>query len=183
MARPSSISKLPNQIREKIGQLRDGGCTIDEILEHLNKLSVDVSRSALGRHIKKTEQVAERIRKSRMVAEAVGREFGDNEASRVARTNMEIMHSLLMKLMVGDDDEEREISFDPKEAMFLATALEKLSKASKSDLETQIKAAVEKERREAMTQAADKAETIARKQGLSAETVNAIKAGILGIET
>ena len=70
MARNSSIDRLPAAIREKIGQLRQAGKTIDEILEKLKELDVDVSRSALGRHCKQLEEVSKSIRQSRIVAEA-----------------------------------------------------------------------------------------------------------------
>jgi len=51
MARPSSIERLPAELRELIGHLRERGRTIDEILAKLAELDVDVSRSALGRHV------------------------------------------------------------------------------------------------------------------------------------
>lgn len=181
MARNSTIARLPEEVRLKITALRDQGKTIDEIMEALDRLDADVSRSALGRHLKKMDQVAERMRKSRQLAEAVGRQFGDAETSQVQRTNVELLHSLLMQVMVGDDDKD-DVTLDPKDAMFLATAIEKLSKASKTDLETQIKAAEERARRQAVEQAADKAEAVARKSGLSADFVQEIRSKILGVQ-
>lgn len=178
--RPSSISRLPEQIRLKIVELRDNGRTIDEILTVLNTLGADVSRSALGRYVKKQGQVAEELRRSRALAEAVGRSFGDTESSKIARTNIELLHSLLMKLMIGKDD-QTEVSLDPKDAMFLATALEKATKAGKADFEVQIKAALEQERRSTTEKAAETFATEAKKQGLSQDTVNAIKSTILGV--
>lgn len=178
--RASTITRLPDEIRAKITELRDKGHTIDEILTVLNTLSVDVSRSAVGRYIKKQGQVAEELRRSRALAESIGRSFGDVESSKVARTNIELLHSLMMKLMIGTDD-QTEVSLDPKDAMFLATALEKVAKAGKSDFEVQIKAALEQERRATTEKAAETAVAEAKKQGLSADTVNAIKASILGV--
>lgn len=178
---PSTISRLPEQVREKIAVLRDQGRTLDEIMAALNAIDVEVSRSALGRYTKKMDKVAEDLRRSRELALAVSRQFGDKETSQVARTNMELLHSLLMKLMVGGDD-EIEVVIDAKEAMFLSTALEKLSKAGKVDFEAQLMAAKEAERREATANAAEKAAETARKQGLSADTINAIKASILGVD-
>lgn len=182
MGRKSSISRLPSEIRERISSLRDQGRTIDEIMAQLDALDVDVSRSALGRHVKKMDQVAREIRRSRELAEAVSRQFGDKETSQVARTNIEILHSLMMKLMIGEEDQE-EVVLDPKDAMFLATALEKASKASKLDLDRMIAAAREEEKMAATEKAAETAVKTAKQQGLSAQTVEAIKASILGVDT
>ncbi len=181
MGRRSSIERLPEKIRQKITALRDQNHTIDEILAALDTLNVDVSRSALGRHVKKMDQVAAQMRKSRTLAEAIGRQFGDKETSKVARTNIEILHSLLMKIMIGPDDSDEEVVLDPKEAMFAATTLEKLAKASKLDLDTQITAAVEEARQSALEKAADDAADEARERGLSPDTVQAIRSSILGI--
>ena len=180
VSRPSTISRLPENIREKIVLLRDQGRTLDEIMAALDALDVNISRSSLGRYVKKHEVVAENLRKSRALAEAVGRSFGDAETSKVARTNIELLHSLMMKMMVGEDD-DAVVSLDAKEAMFLATAIEKATKASKADLETQLKARLEQERRQTLEQAATVAADTAKKQGLSKETVDAIKKNILGI--
>ena len=180
MPRPSSITRLPTQVREKISVLRDQGRTIDEILAHLEQLDVDVSRSALGRHLKKQAQVAEQIRRSRQLAEAVGCQFGDEETSKVARTNIELLHSLMMKFMIGNDDETAEVVLDAKEAMFAATALEKLSKASKLDVDRELKIR-EEARKEAMKQASEIVEKTGREKGLSPEMVDKLKREFLGI--
>jgi len=188
-SRASSITKLPETIREKIALLRDQGRTLNEIMAALNDLDVDVSRSALGRYTKKMDQVAEDLRRSRELALAVSRQFGDQETSLVARTNMEILHSLLMKLMIGavagsatKKDGDKNVEIEAREAMFLSTALEKLTRAGKVDFEGQLLAAREKERGAALRSAAEKAVDEARKQGLSAPTIAAIKARILGVE-
>lgn len=180
--RPSTIDRLPEELRARISSLRDQGRTIDEIMGVLNSLDAGVSRSAVGRHLKKMDRIAADIRKSRSLAEAVSRQFGDKEVSQVARTNIELLHTLIMKVMIGSEDNDTPIELDAKEAMFVATALEKLSKAGKLDLDAQILAVKETERRAATEKAADVAATEARKQGLSATTIEAIKKSILGVE-
>lgn len=182
--RPSTISRLPEEVREKIAQLREEGRTIDEIMMALDALRVDVSRSALGRHVKKLDSVTKDMMRARNIAAAIGRSFGDTETSKVARTNVEILHSLVMQLMIGGDGEGEDgqpVKLDPKDAMFLATAMEKMAKASKTDFDQQLKAAEEAARRAEREKAADTVEKEVRKAGLSAETVDAIKAKILGV--
>lgn len=182
---PSTISRLPPEIRDKISQLRDNNRTIDEIMAVLNTLDLDepVSRSSLGRHLKKMEQVAGDLRRSRALAEAVGRQFGDGETSKVARINMELLHTLLMKLMIGGDDENSApVELKPQEAMFLATAMERVTKAGKVDFEAQLLAAREQERIQATEKAAEKAVSTAIKLGASEEFIHTIKARILGVD-
>lgn len=134
MARPSSIKRLPPEVREVVGDLRDQGHTIDEILEHLRQLGVDsVSRSAMGRHVKQLDAIGAEIRRNRALAEAVIKKYGEESDSRVNRMNIELMHGVLTKLMFGEDGEQ--VKLDPKEAMFAATAIEKLGKAEKTDID------------------------------------------------
>lgn len=86
----------PRRHSRKIGQLRQAGKTIDEILEKLKELDVDVSRSALGRHCKQLEEVSKSIRQSRIVAEALAKNFGDEGENKVSQVNIELMHSLIL---------------------------------------------------------------------------------------
>jgi DNA-binding transcriptional ArsR family regulator len=181
MARSSSITRLPNEIRDAIAALRENGRTIDEILEHLNTMGADVSRSSLGRHLKKADQVAAQIMKSRALADAVTSKFGDASTSKVARVNLELMHGILLQVLTGAEDGQ-EVTLDPKDAMFLATAFEKLAKAQKSDVEVQIKVAVENERQAAKEKAADVVAKEGRRAGLSSDTIDSIKKLILGVE-
>lgn len=174
MARKSTIERLPAEVRETIGRLRERGRTIDEILVKLQELDVDVSRSALGRHVQKLDAIGEQIRRSRAVSEALIERFGEGEESRAARFNVELMHSMIMDLLAGEDGEE--VKLDPKSAMFLADALAKLSRAHKTEVDREVAT-----RREVAKQAAGEVERIARREGLSAETVDTFRAAILGI--
>lgn len=174
MARNSSIDRLPSEIREKIGQLRQAGKTIDEILEKLKELDVDVSRSALGRHCKQLEEVSKSIRQSRIVAEALAKNFGDEGENKVSQVNIELMHSLILKMMVNNDGET--ITMDSKDAFFMASSLQKLVQASKQNVENVIQ--LRKEFAEKAAQAVEKA---GKKKGISTENLDFIKREIFGI--
>ncbi|MFQ5774022.1 MAG: DUF3486 family protein [Kiloniellaceae bacterium] len=180
MARTSTIKRLPADIRELIARLRERGRTIDEILAKLRELDLDVSRSALGRHVKTLDEIAERIRANRTIAEAVVERLGDAPESRVARLNIELTHSLLTKLLVGEDGQPVEL--DAKEAMFVSTSLQKLSQAAKSDLERELKIRkdVAKEAVEKLDNAAKEAEH-AGEPGLSAERIAQLRRDFLGV--
>lgn len=192
MSRPSSIDQLPEEIRVEIGRLRGLGWTIDQILEHLRGLlDCAPSRSALGRHIKGMDAIAERMRKSRHVAEALVRELGDAPESRTARLNIELLHGAIMELFMNaaegeeggavDADGRAALQGNPEGTMMLAKALDHLGRASKSNVEFVV-AAEKRATEKAQREAAKVAETVGRAAGISAGTIEAIKAGIFGVK-
>ncbi|MDD2870097.1 phage protein Gp27 family protein [Neomegalonema sp.] len=129
--RASSVQRLPPEIRETIAALRESGRTIDEIREKLLELEAEVSRSALGRHVKQLDAIGAELRRSREIAEALVRRYGEAPESRTARLNIELMHALISKMMVAEDGAV--VRLDPKDAMFAATAMQKLAQAAKQD--------------------------------------------------
>lgn len=178
---PSSIDKLPEEIRAEVGRLRVQGRTIDEILEHLRTMDVDISRSALGRHVKRMSTARERMKHSREMATALVSQFGDQPDNQLARLNLELMHGVVMQtIMATKDDEDGEaqpVTFCPEDARFLADALAKLASAEKTNADRTLKL-----KAEAKKEALAAVEKVAKKEGLSKETTDAIRAGILGIK-
>ena len=174
MGRSSSIDRLPSEIRKKIGELRDNGKTIDEILEKLRELDVGISRSALGRHCKQIEEVAKSIKQSRIVAEALAKNLGDENDNKVSKVNIELLHSLILKMMVNQDGET--ITLDAKDAFFMSSSLQKLVQASKQDLERELQ--IKKEITDKAVKAVDKA---GKSKGISAENLEFIKREIFGV--
>lgn len=174
MARSSTIRRLEPEFQELIGRLRERGRTIDEILAHLAKLDVEVSRSALGRHIQTIDRIGERIRKQRAIAEAIVTRFGEDEENQLARGNIELLHAALMELTGGEDGQPVELT--PKSAALLAQATKDLSTAKRNDAVVALKA------REEMAKAAAQAvDRVAKTKGLSADQVAALKSEFLGI--
>lgn len=149
--RPSSIDILPEVIRSEIGRLRTQGRTIDEILGHLRQLDVQVSRSALGRHLKGLATLRERMRHSREVATALVSQFGDQPDNKLQRLNLELMHGVIMQTITSagedEDGEPQPVTFSPEDARFLADALAKLAAAEKinADRTLKLKAEAKKE--------------------------------------
>ncbi|GAD26448.1 Mu-like prophage FluMu protein [Gluconobacter thailandicus F149-1 = NBRC 100600] len=188
MARPSSIDRMPDEIRERIGQLRDGGSTIDEILAALAELDgVEISRSALGRHIQNLDRLGVQMRRSRDVATALVGRLGTAEVGRNAQLNIELMHTAILDLfMKAQDGDGTDLSKggqafakrDPMGIQLVAKALDHLAKASKTDAE--YRAEVKKQVREELAaEAKENISKVAASQGLSAETAKAIMAGLI----
>jgi hypothetical protein len=184
MPRASTIDKLPPEIREAIGRLREHGKTIDEILDHLRTMEIDVSRSALGRHVQGMAAMGERLRRSRAMAEGLARQLGETPGDKMARVNIELLHSFLNDMLAAADEEGSEAQLalrDPKAAAAAAAAIERLTKASRHNLEFVGK--IEERARDAARKgAADAVDNVGRAKGLSADTLAAIKAEIFGVK-
>jgi hypothetical protein len=187
MARPSTIARLPSEIREAIGRLREQGRTLDEILTHLQGMEVTVSRSALGRHVQQMDKVGERLRRSRAISEALVRQLGDAPESQTARLNIEMMHSFLFDFLASAEEGAEEGSEaamasvrDPKSVALMAEAVQRLTTASRNNADY-VARLEDRAAAKAKAGAARAAEAVAREKGLSADTVRAIKASILGV--
>lgn len=187
MPRPSTVDKLPLEVRGAIGELRQQGVTLDRILEHLRALGADVSRSALGRHVKSMAVVGERLRRSREVAETLVRELGDAPASRTAQLNIELLHGTIFDLFdkAGDGEAvdqggQAALQGNPEGVMLLAKAVDHLTKASKTDVQF-IMQVEQRAADKARKAAAEAVERVGRAEGISRQTLNAIKAGVFGV--
>lgn len=189
MTRPSSIDTLEPKIQAEIGRLRLQGCTIDEIVGHLGKLhGATISRSAMGRHVKGLERVAEQIRRSREVATALVQELGDAPESETARLNIEIMHSAILDLKMRSADGEdvdkggaAALAGNPEGIMLLSKAIDHLATAQKKNAD--FTAQVEKRAEDRTKKAAAVAvEAVTKARGISGETAELIKAAIFGVK-
>lgn len=171
MARLSKAEKLPPEIRDEIARLRnDRGQTIDQILAHLRQLGVekdDLSRSGLGEYVKEMDELAKDMRAARGMAEGLVKSLGDEPDDKLARLNIELLHGAIFKLQVaartGKGDE-----LTAGELQLLARSVMQLEGSQKTILERVAAAAVQ-------------ATNTAREAGISAETVELIKARILGV--
>ncbi|MDO9499025.1 DUF3486 family protein [Falsiroseomonas sp.] len=187
--RISKIDRLGPEVRDAIGRLLDEGSTLDEILGHLEGMSVEVSRSSLGRYSKRLATAGEKLRRSRSVAEALVRKYGDQPESKAARLNIELLHGVILDLFMADDGDEEgsdaagraALKGNPQGAMMLAKALEHLTKASRHDVEF-IERAEKRAAAKATQDAAAVVEKVGKAKGLTAETLSAIKEGIFGVK-
>jgi len=180
--RPSKIDALPDHVKSYIGELRRKGHTLDSILAHLRLIEVDdVSRSGLGRHVQKMEVISQRMAQSRDLATSLVDKFGAEPDNRLARLNLEMMHSIMLDVMTAvqvnpETGETSSVSFDAEQAMFLARALQSLASAQKTDQDRAIKM-----EEEIKKQAAKAAEGVAKRRGLDAETIKDIRETVLGM--
>lgn len=179
---PSSIDRLPVELRELIGRLRDQGATIDQIKAKLDELDAEVSRSALGRHIKGLAEIGAQMRRSREIATALVSQFGDESDNRLARLNIELMHGVVMQTLTAaaekaDNGEDAgPVTFGPEEVMFLAKAMQSLAGADKANADRTLKMQAEFAKK-----AAAEVAKVGKAKGLSADTIQAINHAVLGV--
>jgi uncharacterized protein YfiM (DUF2279 family) len=177
MARPSKIDRLPSEVRDLIGRLREGGRTIDEILLKLNELDLEVSRSGLHRHVQQWDKIRARLQESRAAAEAIMGQLGHDKDNRLARFNIELMHASLQSLLAGGEDGQA-VTLDPESAMLLSSAIRNLASASKTDQDRELR--IRKEVAAELAAKAEKAvDKVAARRGWSRDDVAELKAGFL----
>ena len=184
MGRLSKIDKLPPEIREEIGRLRQAGRSIDEILAHLGELggpAAAIKRSPLGRHVKTLDEAGETLRQSRAIAEALTVKLGDQPESRVQRLNIEMMHGIVFRTLLaqasspeGEDGEE--VTFSAKDMKLLSETLRNVATADKMHVDQALKIEAL-----ALQKAASRVDGLAKKEGWSAETARRARAEILGV--
>ncbi|MFG1466734.1 DUF3486 family protein [Xanthobacter sp. DSM 24535] len=190
MARRSSVDALPKDVQDWIMRLRDQGATYDQIvtkLRELDTLAVPIpSRSALHRHIQDAEKAKEMVDRQRLVAEAMVKELGEVDDSRVVRGNIVMLHAILTRFQVAAMEAasggDGAVDLTTGEIMQLAKALDHLGKAAKDDVARTL--AVEKRAQEKVLKATEAALSKAGAGGASidgAEVLRKIREDIYGI--
>lgn len=171
MGRQSVIKKLDPRIREAVdAAIREGRATIDDIVALIRALGGDASKSAVGRYKQQAEAQFQRYREAQEVAKVwIGKLQADPEGD-VGRLLAEMLRTTAFQTL-GDME-----AATPGDLMFLAKALKDLASADKLTAERILVV-----RREAAKEAAEKATTVAKAKGLSAETVAELRKEILGV--
>jgi|GEM_PF-533546 len=160
---PSSIDRLDPSLQKAIGDLRRRGRTVTEIHEHLQQLGAEVSRSAVGRHVKSMAEIGEEMRRAEHTARFLVEEFGEETDERVSRANMRILQGAILRLQTERpvDDEGLPVEMDAGEAKTLSLVLQRLVSAQRMDADRAVKVRAEG-RREAALEASRKLDAAAK---------------------
>ena len=176
--RPSSIDKLDSAIRAEINRLRvDKGYTIEQIVEFLKTMDVNVSKSAMGRHVKKLEEVGRRIKEARAIAEGIAPTIADKDDGQIVNMNVELLHSNVMRLLSATEDGE-DVQLKARDVESIANALKAGASAAKINADRVLRI-----RQETAKSAATEAVKAIKKAnpGLSKDTVAEIRRAVLGV--
>jgi len=186
MGRKSSMDTLPDSIKKRLDFLiGEGALTIDVLTAWLDEQGHPRSRSAVGRHKRKIDRVAARLRQSREIVEALTPEIGEAVSqAKHGRMLVEMLRGqifdILMALQPDPDDPDTEPTIDTKTIANLSRSVAQLSRALRldQDFENKIRERVTQEAREAA--AAEGGRALAQK-GLSAEEIRFWREDFLGV--
>ncbi len=181
MAGRSKVKDLPPEIRAELDRLlREDRCTLDQVVAHLRQLAPDVqdlpSRSAIGRYAANVSAISERLKRSREIVDRLSTDLGPQIADgRGFQVLMEGFQSLAFDMLANVGEGE---TLDAQNLSYLAKAIGEVARANKTDTDRILKL-----RQEAAKEAAAAVDKVAERTpaGLTRETVEAIKAEILGI--
>ena len=169
MGRVSKIRRLPPVLREQLHMMLDAGHTLEEISEHLRNLGANVSRSSLGRYKQQVDKVAQRLRESRNMAEAVMERMGAQAATgKSGEALIQMLTTLTSDYLLRRlDDPDGEIEVE--EIRALARVVKERAQAARleQDFEARIREKARKEAEKKVEEATRKA--AAESAGLTPE--------------
>ncbi|BCK29972.1 DUF3486 family protein [Vibrio cholerae] len=186
--RKSKVELLPEEIRNTLNVfIRSGNMTQKDILEAVNQMIDDaglgddakLSRTGFNRYAKRMEEMGQRLRQSREVAEVWVSKLGEAPTSDVGKLLQEFVRTMAfetsMKMMEAAEGEEGEV-ISPKALGQLALVVQRIETAAMTSMKR------EKEIRAAFAaEAAEAVERIIKQAGISLETAEEITDKILGI--
>lgn len=191
----SSIDLLPEEIRRQLQELlNDRRVTQLQAVERINAILAElrqtgqlpedaperVSKSAVNRYALRMEEVGAKLRQSREVAEVFISKVGAAPQGQVGLLINEMLRSmafdLSLKLQDADLEDPEKMSATIDQVKALALAVQRLEQGASINVkrETEI-------RKQAAEAAADVADKTLAGQGMSRDTIDAIKREILGI--
>ena len=191
MGRPSSIRRLPTDLREALeAWLRDKRLTQVEAAERLNAFLAErelpqVSRRAVNRYARSMDKVGERMRQSREMADSWIAKLGAQPSGRVGDLVISMMTTLVYEINLKLQDAEIDADSLPglsRQLRELSLTTQRLQRASKVSAERELQIR-EEERREAAEELARRAESEAGASGsVSAERLRQIAREVYGVK-
>lgn len=185
MGRKSSVNRLPAEVKAYIeAMLATGAQTLNELIADLQerypaeaRAGTLPSRSAMHRYGQKLDRRLSAIRASTEAAKLIQAQAGDDQDARsealTALVQTELFEAIL-SLQEADDPD-----LDPGERVgMLSSAAKNIATLTRSSVGLK---KFQAEVRRSVEAAAANVEKIARKGGLSADSVDALKREILGI--
>lgn len=179
MGRKSSLKDCPPDVLAELHEaIREDRLTIDQLKEFLAEHGVNKSRAAIGRYRKTWREGMEVYAQSQEMAKVWGKSMEDNPESDVAKLARGVLGSVALNTaqsMINSGE-----AMPAGEVMFLAKALDHIAKADMSDTQRILRIRQEAER-SAAKKAAAVVEKSAKANGVSPETIKAIRRDLLGM--
>ena len=184
--RKSKIELLPPEIRQTLNVfIRSGDMMQKDILKAVHEMCDEAglpeeakpSKTSFNRYAKRMDEMGQRLRQSREVAEVWASKLGDAPTSDVGKLLQEFVRTMAFETsmhMMDEADEGNPIP--PKALAQLALVIQRIEQAS------MVSHKVEKEIRAAFAiEVAEQTEKFVKQAGITNETAQDIKNKILGI--
>lgn len=184
MGRKSSIEQMPADILEKLqALLRDPRVSQMEATQQINTVLEEmgeetVSKSAVNRYSQKLDRVGKRLQESREMASVWIGKLGAAPQGEVGKLLNEIIRTLAFETSMHMAESDEPVA--PKMLANLALAVQRLEDSATKNLKRDEEIR-KQERAKAAQEAAEQAAAFGKANGLSAETVQALKNQVLGI--
>ncbi|PLX49129.1 MAG: hypothetical protein C0613_08380 [Desulfobulbaceae bacterium] len=186
MGKPSSIDRLPPDILDKLHELlRDPRVTQLEATARINEVLADeghddrVTKSAVNRYDLKMREAGDKLRQSREIAKMWIGKLGAAPQGQVGNLVNEILRTLAFDLSLKLQNEELTAESLPgviSQVKGLSLAVQRLEASSTMNVKREAEI-----RKQARQEAADAAEKVGAKGGLSADSVKELREAILGV--
>lgn len=172
MAPRSKIARLPKPFKEWLDQaLSENGFSDYELLAaELKARGFDISKSAIHRYGQEFEQRLQTLKMASEQAKAIVSASPDDEGA-VSEALMRLVQEKLFQVML-------DFKVDPDKPLNIASAAKAVAELTRATVSQK---KWQGEVREKANAAADAVEAIAKRGGLSAEALDIIRKGILGI--
>lgn len=140
MGRPSTIARLPQDLREALeAWLRDPATTQTEAVRMLNGFLAErglrpVSKSAVNRYSLSMDKVGERLRQSRAMAEAWVARLGSEPGGKVGQLVVEMLRTMVFEVSLKLQEAELDMESIPgvaRQMRELSLTIERLERASR----------------------------------------------------
>lgn len=185
MGRASTVEQIPPDILEKLQQLlQDPRVSQLEATARINKVLEEeghetVSKSAVNRYAQKMARVGQKLQEAREVSRMFIDRFGEDQSGEVGKLVNEMIRTLVFDITLKMQGETIDPDMAPELAKMvknLGEAMHKLEQAAATNTKRE-----QEIKRNAAQQAAEAAAKSMTRQGMSKDTVDAIKRDILGI--
>jgi hypothetical protein len=179
MGKRSFAAGLPKDLRAELDrQIAEGGLGVDDVWDWLKDRGVVVGRSSVHRHMQTVEETAALMRGAREAAAALVSKLGPDAAEgQVGALLIEVTQNIAFKLARDQLTKPEGPSLGMEELMFLASTVQKLTGAQKTDTDRILRV-----RQEVAKSAAQAAERVAKAAGgISKETIAKITEAVLGV--
>jgi hypothetical protein len=185
MPQPSSIERLPDEIRSELQRLlQDPRCTQLDVTAKINALlaaeghSDRVSKSAVNRYAMRMEEVGAKLRQSREVAQMYISQVGAAPQGQTGLLINEMLRSmafeLSLKLQDADVEDPEAMSATISQIKNLSLTMQRLEQSATINVKRESEI-----RKQAVEAAAATAEKTATAAGVSAETIQRIRRDVL----